>query len=91
MNGKYQGRRNTGEEDRDCAIREFTEETNITPDKYKLINNIVPLTEEYKGINNVNYKHVYYIGKINQYEKNYILIQIIQINIKKLKITLDES
>ena len=37
-----------------------------------MINNIVPLTEEYKGINNVNYKHVYYIGKINQYEKLYI-------------------
>lgn len=66
------GRRNTGEENKDCAIREFMEETNISPDKYKLINNIVPLTEEYKGMNNVNYKHVYYVAKINQYEKLYI-------------------
>ena len=66
------GRRNTGELNKVCAIREFTEETNITPDKYKLINNLIPLTEEYKGINNVNYKHIYYIGKINNYEKLFI-------------------
>ena len=29
----------------------------------------MPLIEEYKGINNVNYKHVYYIAKINEFEE----------------------
>ena len=34
---------------------------------YKIIHNIVPLSEEYSGINNVNYKHIYYIAKVNNY------------------------
>lgn len=63
------GRRNNKEKNKSCAIREFEEETNISENKYKLINNIVPLIEEYKGINNVNYKHVYYIAKINEFEE----------------------
>jgi len=60
------GRRDGYENNKDCALREFHEETNINPEKYKLINNIIPLIEEYRGINNVRYKHVYYIGKINE-------------------------
>lgn len=60
------GRRNMRENNRECAIREFQEETNISPENYNLINNIVPLIEEYTGINHVRYKHVYYIGKIHQ-------------------------
>jgi len=63
------GRRNNREKNKTCAIREFEEETNISEDKYKFFNNIVPLIEEYKGINNVNYKHVYYIAKINEFEE----------------------
>ena len=59
------GRRKKGETNRDCAIREFEEETNIKYDSYKLINNMIPLIEEYTGINGVRYKHVYYIGKID--------------------------
>jgi 8-oxo-dGTP pyrophosphatase MutT (NUDIX family) len=59
------GRRKRGETNRDCAIREFEEETNIKADTYKLINNMIPFIEEYTGINGVRYKHVYYIGKIN--------------------------
>ena len=63
------GRRNNREKNRSCAIREFEEETNISENKYKIFNNVVPLIEEYKGINNVNYKHVYYIARINKYEE----------------------
>ena len=33
---------------------------------YRLINNIIPLIEEYRGINNVRYKHIYYVGEINE-------------------------
>jgi len=58
------GRRSGHENNRDCAIREFNEETNIPPPKYKMITNIIPLIEEYRGINNVRYKHIYYVGKI---------------------------
>tara|TARA_Y100000389_G_scaffold204578_1_gene258110 strand:- start:2066 stop:2890 length:825 start_codon:yes stop_codon:yes gene_type:complete len=58
------GRRNNFENNRECAIREFHEETNIDPSYYKLYSNIIPLIEEYTGINNVKYKHVYYIGKL---------------------------
>ena len=59
------GRRNNKEKNKCCAVREFEEETNIKSNSYKLIYNTVPLMEEYKGINNVNYKHVYYIAKVN--------------------------
>jgi 8-oxo-dGTP pyrophosphatase MutT (NUDIX family) len=60
------GRRSGHENNRDCAIREFNEETNITPDKYKMITNMIPLIEEYRGINNIRYKHIYYVGKIEE-------------------------
>tara|TARA_B100000029_G_scaffold512115_1_gene607945 strand:+ start:859 stop:1683 length:825 start_codon:yes stop_codon:yes gene_type:complete len=60
------GRRKSHENNKDCAIREFQEETNINFNSYQLINNIIPLIEEYKGINNVRYKHIYYIGEIDK-------------------------
>lgn len=60
------GRRSGDENNKDCAIREFQEETNIPKKSYTLIKNIIPLIEEYKGINNVRYKHVYYVGKIDE-------------------------
>lgn len=60
------GRRNLRENNRECAIREFQEETNIKDTNYDLITNIVPLIEEYTGINNVRYKHVYYIGRVKE-------------------------
>lgn len=60
------GRRKGYENNKDCAIREFKEETNIDRSKYTMFNNIIPLIEEYKGINNVKYKHIYYIGHIDE-------------------------
>ncbi len=56
------GRRNVGETNRECAIREFQEETNYTTRDYQLIENIAPLDEEYMGENHIRYKHVYYLG-----------------------------
>lgn len=56
------GRRNTNEYNKDCAIREFTEETGIIKD-YKILLNVKPLTEEYFGTNGVKYKHIYYIAE----------------------------
>ena len=60
------GRRSGHENNKDCAIREFNEETNIHPQQYKMITNMIPLIEEYRGINNVRYKHIYYVGKIEE-------------------------
>ena len=60
------GRRKQYENNKECAKREFQEETNITFDKYIIYDNIIPLIEEYKGINGVRYKQVYYIGRINE-------------------------
>jgi 8-oxo-dGTP pyrophosphatase MutT (NUDIX family) len=56
------GRRKIHENNRTCAIREFYEETNVEYSSYNLYKNIIPIVEEYVGINNVRYKHVYYIG-----------------------------
>lgn len=56
------GRRNTNEYNRDCAIREFTEETGIVKD-YNILSNVRPLTEEYFGTNGVKYKHIYYVAE----------------------------
>jgi ADP-ribose pyrophosphatase YjhB (NUDIX family) len=56
------GRRSNHENNKDCALREFNEETNIESHNYSIINNIIPMIEEYKGINNVRYKHIYYIA-----------------------------
>jgi len=60
------GRRKMHENNRACAIREFYEETNVNQKDYKLYKNIIPIVEEYVGINHVRYKHVYYIGYIKK-------------------------
>jgi len=66
------GRRASYETNKECAIREVEEETNISNDKFNIINNIIPFTEEYTGINGVRYKHVYYVGKLMDKCKLYI-------------------
>ena len=58
------GRRNMNEIDKDCAIREFREETNINLDKYDIYDNIIPFNESYTGSNNFQYKNIYYLAKI---------------------------
>ena len=63
------GRRTSNETNKDCAMREFEEETNINKSEYELYDNILPLEEEYTGSNTVKYKNVYYIGKIKDNNK----------------------
>lgn len=58
--GFPKGRRMRGETDLDCAVREFSEETNIPKEAYKITN--TSFTEVFKGTNNVMYKHVYYVA-----------------------------
>jgi 8-oxo-dGTP pyrophosphatase MutT (NUDIX family) len=64
--GFPKGRRNINEGDVNCALREFREETGIPQKCVHLCNNYIkPLEEVFSGSNNVRYKHVYYIAKIN--------------------------
>ena len=56
------GRRNIREDDRNCAIREFNEETGIPPEDYTIIDEIPPFQELFTGSNNVKYRIVYYIA-----------------------------
>jgi 8-oxo-dGTP pyrophosphatase MutT (NUDIX family) len=59
--GFPKGRRMRGETDLACAVREFTEETNIPRHAYLLLNNII-LEETFTGLNGVRYKHIYYVA-----------------------------
>ena len=60
------GRRNNLETNKQCAIREFKEETNINIESLNIINNVIPIIEEYEGINHVRYKHIYYISEAEE-------------------------
>lgn len=54
------GRRSNRENNLSCAIREFEEETDIAKGEYILLENILPISEEYTGSNGFRYKHIYY-------------------------------
>ena len=62
--GVPKGRRNNKEFDIECAIREFAEETGIKYNNINVFRNIKPLSEIYRGINGVIYKHIYYIAEL---------------------------
>ncbi len=63
--GFPKGRRNIDEADIDCAIRETTEETGLTPSQYQIFETIEPLSETFCGDNKVHYCHKYYLGLAN--------------------------
>jgi 8-oxo-dGTP pyrophosphatase MutT (NUDIX family) len=71
--GFPKGRRMRGESDIDCAAREFFEETNIPKEAYTICQELT-FTEIFDGTNNVSYKHVYFIGLL----QNSILINLKQ-------------
>ena len=60
--GFPKGRRNPGEDDLVCAMREFYEETGLTKHMYTLIKNMEPLEESFFGTNRVHYCHKYYLA-----------------------------
>ncbi len=63
--GFPKGRRMRGETDMACAVREFGEETNIPRDAFVVLKNIV-LEETFMGLNNVQYKHVYFVALLKE-------------------------
>lgn len=62
--GFPKGRRKVRENDIDCAIREFCEETRLEITDFKILTDILPFEEIFFGTNNVLYKHTYYVAKI---------------------------
>lgn len=65
--GFPKGRRMRGETDMACAVREFGEETNIPREAYVVLRNII-LEETFVGLNNVRYRHVYFVALLKQPE-----------------------
>ncbi|AYV83930.1 MAG: NUDIX hydrolase [Hyperionvirus sp.] len=62
--GFPKGRCDSHEATVSCALREFTEETGITPDEIKLLSQIEPLVETKIGSDNKIYKYTYYTAQL---------------------------
>jgi 8-oxo-dGTP pyrophosphatase MutT (NUDIX family) len=60
------GRRNYQENDLNCALREFEEETGYSKHDINIIQNIIPFEEIYTGSNFKSYKSKYFIGMLNE-------------------------
>lgn len=60
--GFPKGRREHLENNTKCAKREFMEETKLKETDFKIIlfNDLEYFIEEFKSLNNINYKHIYY-------------------------------
>ena len=56
------GRRLYSENNLNCAIREFNEETNNNITKNNINDNIIPIKESFKGTNNKNYLNIFYLS-----------------------------
>ena len=59
--GFPKGRRKLREEDIDCAIREYCEETGCKKSDVEVLKHLQPVEEIFYGTNKVLYRHVYYI------------------------------
>jgi 8-oxo-dGTP pyrophosphatase MutT (NUDIX family) len=62
--GIPKGRKNIKENFRDCAIREFEEETGYSSNHYNIIDTGT-VEEKFVGSNGIEYKHIYYLACIN--------------------------
>lgn len=60
--GFPKGRRKLREDDIDCAVREFCEETGFDSKDIRIVKDLPPFEEIFFGTNNVLYRHVYYIA-----------------------------
>lgn len=63
--GFPKGRRRLREQDVDCAVREFSEETGFSKDDIRMVD-CPPIEEIFYGTNNILYKHVYYIAYLHK-------------------------
>ena len=60
--GFPKGRKNNLEPNLTCAIREFTEETNMDISKMHIMERLNCMEEEFIGTNNKRYRHIYYLA-----------------------------
>jgi 8-oxo-dGTP pyrophosphatase MutT (NUDIX family) len=67
--GFPKGRRNPGEDDILCAMREFYEETGLSKQNYTLLKYMDPLEESFFGTNRVHYSHKYYLAMCSPHQK----------------------
>lgn len=63
--GFPKGRRNNKENDFDCSMREFEEETGFCRNKLIMMKNVGFFEEVFTGSNMKSYKHKYYLCKLN--------------------------
>jgi len=68
--GFPKGRRNYQEQDFDCALREFAEETGFNVNHLCNIQNILPFEEIFMGSNYKSYKHKYFVTFIKTENTN---------------------
>jgi len=78
--GFPKGRRRIREADVQCAVREFNEETGIGHREITLQENMPPYEEIFFGTNNILYRHVYYVSKMNYTDSNTIDVNLSNIN-----------
>ena len=83
--GFPKGRRRLREEDINCAIREFTEETGITNDMIVLKPTKTPFAEVFFGTNHVLYRHIYFIAKIETSDLETYTIDVDINNINQIR------
>lgn len=57
------GRRNISENDYECAIREFCEETNFKPSDIKILKEQGEFIEIHRGTNGIKYRTVYFLAE----------------------------
>jgi 8-oxo-dGTP pyrophosphatase MutT (NUDIX family) len=65
--GFPKGRRTPRETDIECAVREFSEETNIPRTSYVICNNLL-LSETFVGTNGIPYRHDYFVAVLRDPE-----------------------
>ena len=79
------GRRDYDEKDLDCALREFEEETGISKNKIKLIENIMPFEETFIGSNHKSYKHKFFLAYLENNDENDLLNHFQKSEVSKLE------
>lgn len=63
--GFPKGRKKKYENGKECAIREFCEETGLKVEDITISENIKPFEENLIGTNGIQYKHIYYVAEAN--------------------------